>query len=462
MELDFHQDIGVLTSIVDSMQAGLFTVDAKGIFVAWNRGAERITGYSARDLIGQPCTLLEGPNCKGFGSLAELLGASCTETSAVCEQQCKVMSKDGREVHIHGNVQLITDEKGNVAGAVGCFMDLTQLVQANQKIKVLEKQASTGFAFEQLVGNSEAIRETFRQLRLAADSDVTVLLTGESGTGKELAAHAIHAQSDRAEKPFLAINCSAIPEALLESELFGHVEGAFTGANSDKLGMFEAANGGTLFLDEIGEVSKAIQVKLLRVLQEREVRRIGDNKTRKVDVRVVTATNRDVKKLVEDDVMREDFYYRIHVFEIRLPALRERKEDIPLLVDHFIRQLCVQKGRAVDGIARDTMDVLQEYSWPGNVRELRNAIEHACVTVVGDRITYHDLPPEIRQPHRPSQSSSPALTATLTPEQQQERQQIVDALNQTRGNRTKAAKLLGTSRVTLWKKITRYEIEVPD
>lgn len=459
MELDFHKDIGVLTSIVDTMQAGLFTVDADGIFIAWNRGAERITGYSALDLIGHPCSLLEGPNCKGFGSLRELLGSPASGADGVCSQQCKVMSKDGREIHIHGNVQLVTDENGRIAGAVGCFMDVTSLVQAHQKIRVLEQQAATGFAFEQLVGNSEAIRETFRQLRLAADSDVTVLLTGESGTGKELAARAIHAQSDRRDKPFLAINCSAIPETLLESELFGHVEGAFTGANSDKLGMFEAADGGTLFLDEIGEVSKAIQVRLLRVLQEREVRRIGDYKTRRVNVRVVAATNRDVKRLVEDDLMREDFYYRIHVFEIRLPALRERTEDIPLLVDHFIRQLSIRQGRNVDGIATDTLEILQEYEWPGNVRELRNAIEHACVISSGDRITFHDLPPEIR--HAASDNALRHRGSTLTPEQLAERSQIIEALSKTRGNRTKAAKLLGTSRVTLWKKITRYEIDVP-
>lgn len=465
MELDFHQDIGVLTSIVDTMQAGLFTVDAKGHFVAWNRGAERITGYAARDLIGEPCTLLEGPQCKGFGSLAEMLSQPALATSAACEQQCKILSKDGREIHIHGNVQMVTDASGKLAGAVGCFMDVTSLVHAMQKIEVLEKQASTGFVFERLVGNSEAMLRTFGQLKLAAESDVTVLLTGESGTGKELAARAIHAQGARRKKPFLAINCSAIPEGLLESELFGHVEGAFTGAATDKLGMFEAADGGTLFLDEIGEVSQSIQVKLLRVLQEREIRRVGESKTRQVDVRVVTATNRDLKQLVEEEVIREDFYYRIHVFEIRLPPLRERKSDVPLLVDHFIRQLCVDRGKPIDGIARDTLDVLQDYPWPGNVRELRNAIEHACVMAAGDRITYLDLPLEIRQPTRTSRTDSQIIDSqspTLSKEQQQEKQRIVAALQQTRGNRTKAAELLGTSRVTLWKKIGRYDIEVPN
>src|SRR6056297_203058 len=249
MELDFHRDASILTFLVDTMLAGLFTVDSDGKFVAWNHGAERITGYSAADLIGQPCTLLEGPNCKGFGSLAQMLCGTSPLMAGVCSQECKVLSKDGREIHIHGNVQVVKDQSGHIAGAVGCFMDVTSLVHANEKIEVLEKQTATGYSFEQLIGNSETIRETFRQLRLAADSDVTVLLTGESGTGKELAARAIHSQSNRNGKPFLAINCSAIPESLLESELFGHVEGAFTGANRDKIGLFQAADGGSLFLD---------------------------------------------------------------------------------------------------------------------------------------------------------------------------------------------------------------------
>ncbi|MCA9171882.1 MAG: sigma 54-interacting transcriptional regulator, partial [Planctomycetales bacterium] len=336
MELDFHKNVAVLGPLVDMMLAGLFTVDANGRFVAWNRGAERITGYQEKDLVGRPCTLLEGPNCKGFASLAELLGDASAETGRICSQECKILSKDGREVNIHGNVQILRDERGEIAGAVGCFMDVTSLIAANEKIAVLERQASTGYAFEQLIGNSEPMLEVFRQLKLAADSDVTVLITGESGTGKELAARAIHQQSVRRDKPFLAINCSAIPESLLEAELFGHVKGAFTGATNDQTGMFEAAHGGTLFLDEIGDVSAAIQVKLLRVLQEREIRRVGDSRTRKVDVRLVTATNRDLKHLVATEKIREDFYYRIHVFGIHLPPLRDRKQDIPLLVEHFL------------------------------------------------------------------------------------------------------------------------------
>jgi two-component system response regulator HydG len=458
--LDFRTNPAVLQFIADTLVAGIFSVDAQGRFVAWNRGAERITGYLAADLLGQPCSLLEGANCKGFAALTELMRSSQGAPSGLCQQECKVLSKDGRDVHIHGNVQLIYGEQGQIVGAVGCFMDVSSLVQAHEKIEVLEQQAATGFAFEELVGNSEAMQQVFRQLKLAADSDVTVLLTGESGTGKELAARAIHRQSIRRNKPFMAINCAAIPAELLESELFGHAQGAFTGASRDRAGLFEVAHGGTLFLDEIGDVSPATQVKLLRVLQEREIRRLGETTPRPVDVRLVTATNRDLMQLVNSEKLREDFYYRIHVFAIRLPPLRERRDDIPLLVEHFIRQLREQGKRSpdatrIDGIARDTLDVLTSYHWPGNVRELRNAIEHASVLASGDRLGYFDLPPEVR-----GVANAPLVGAGLSNEQAQEKNRIEQALRQVGGNRTKAASVLGTSRVTLWKKISRYGIEI--
>jgi len=457
MELNFQKDPSILGDIVDAMAVGVFTVDAQGQFVAWNDGAERITGYPRRDVIGKPCHILEGPNCKGFGTLAELLRSATPPEDGICNQECKVMAKDGRELHIHGSVRLLRDSGGKIGGAVGSFMDVTSLVLANEKIALLEEQAGLRHVFEELIGKSQAMQEVFRRLKLAADSDVAVLVTGESGTGKELAARAVHLQSARRDKPFLAINCSAIPETLLESELFGHVKGSFTGAASDKIGMFEAAHHGTLFLDEIGDVSPAIQVKLLRVLQEREIRRVGDSRTRQVDVRLVTATNKDLKQLVASGTVREDFFYRIHVFEIRIPPLRERKEDIPLLVDHFIDELCRKKGRSADGIARDALQLLMDYHWPGNVRQLRNAIEHACVNVSGDRLSYLDLPPELRDPHG---VSVPDVQQDLSVEERAEREQIVSALRQTGGNRTKAAEILGTSRVTLWKKIGKYAIEV--
>ncbi|MCA9062237.1 MAG: sigma 54-interacting transcriptional regulator [Planctomycetaceae bacterium] len=320
------------------------------------------------------------------------------------------------------------------------------------------------------------MQEVFRRLRLAAQSEVTVFISGESGTGKELAAGAIHSVSSRRDGPFIAVNCSAIPETLLESELFGHVKGAFTGAVRDKIGVFEAAEGGTLFLDEIGDVSPLLQLKLLRVLQEREIRRVGDDGTTRVDVRLVTATNRDLRQLIQAGEFREDFYYRIHVFEIALPALRQRREDIPLLAEHFIHSLSKTRSAAVTGIARDALHQMLDYDWPGNVRELRNAIEHAFVTVQGDRVTLFDLPIEIREwgrrpaPHpvtvayestepRTVQSKKKALPARktqLSAKEREERQRIIDALEETGGNKTAAARQLGFSRVTMWKKTRRY------
>jgi PAS domain S-box-containing protein len=457
MELDFRTNPQILADIVDNMAIGVFTVDAEGRFVAWSDGAERITGYPAAEAVGRPCNILEGPNCKGFATIAELLKQTPTQLPCICSQECKLLARDGRELFIHGSVRLITNSQGQPVGAVGTFVDMTASVIANQKYSLPQGQTAVDDAsYHHLIGKSPAMQEVFRRLKLAADSDVTVLITGESGTGKELAAAAIHAHSARRNKPLLAINCAAIPESLLESELFGHLKGAFTSATADKLGMFEAAHGGTLLLDEIGEVSPALQVKLLRVLQEREIRRVGDHRTRKVDVRLIAATNQNLPSLVAAGKIREDFFYRVHVFEITMPPLRQRRDDIPILVDRFIKT--IGNGR-VDGIARDAMQQLQDYYWPGNVRQLRNAIEHACVTVSGDRITYLDLPVEIRHPEA---AYDRAATTSLSRAEMDERERIVEALRQTGGNRTQAARLLGTSRVTLWKKINRYAIPVAD
>ncbi|MGD9855344.1 MAG: sigma-54 interaction domain-containing protein [Planctomycetaceae bacterium] len=469
MELDFRKAPQLLENIVDEMAVGLFTVDADGRFVSWNGGAERITGYLSDAVVGQPCHILEGPHCKGFGTLAELLRTDVSPPGGLCNQECKILSRDGREIFIHGNVRLLFDPNSRIVGAVGSFTDVTSLVQANERIAFLEEQTRELSGFERLGGRSPAMREVFRRLQLAADSDVTVFLSGESGTGKELAARAIHSHSTRRDKPFVAVNCSAIPETLLESELFGHVKGAFTGAVKDKTGLFAAAEGGSLFLDEIGDVSPLLQLKLLRVLQEREIQPVGDERLRNVNVRLITATNKDLKQLVSAGEFREDFYYRIHVFEIRLPPLRERREDGPLLVESFIEELAVTYGKSVSGIARDAMQCLMQAPWPGNVRELRNAIEHAFVTVNGTTISLLDLPDEVRSSDKlhvshaaastSQRDSRPAPLENLTQQQQLERDRIVKALEETGGNKTAAAQRLGTSRVTLWKKVRRYGIE---
>ncbi|OGH60452.1 MAG: hypothetical protein A3G34_09835 [Candidatus Lindowbacteria bacterium RIFCSPLOWO2_12_FULL_62_27] len=324
------------------------------------------------------------------------------------------------------------------------------LFQANEKIALFEEQSRSREAFAGITGKSEPMQEIFRRLRLAAQSDVTVLILGESGTGKELVARGIHSMSARKDRPFIGVNCSAMPETLLASELFGHVRGSFTGAIRDKAGIFQVANGGTIFLDEVGDMDGALQQKLLRVLQEREIHPVGAGRPEKIDVRLITATNKDLSGLLSAGTLREDFYYRIRVFEILLPALRHRKEDIPLLVKQFLSEFSKSYHRAEVGIARTALERLMKHGWPGNVRELRNAIERAFVTASGNQIKLFDLPDEIA-----GRKSGEGDVKT-------ERQQLLDALRKTGGNQRDAAKLLGVSRVTVWKKIRQFRINVKD
>ena len=417
MELDFRKDPTILSTVVDAMAVAVFTVDVQGNFVAWSEGAERITGYAAGEVIGKPCHLLEGPNCKGFATLAELLQSSDAAPQGIFNQECKLLAKDGRELYIFGSVRLLRDERGQPQGAVGSFSDMTPFVQANEKIALLEEQTRSRTALGRLLGKSESMQEVFRRLRLAAQSDVTVLITGESGSGKELAAAAIHSLRRAAIVRSWASIARPYRRACWKANCSAMSAGAFTGAVRDKVGMFQAADGGTLFLDEIGDVSPLLQVKLLRVLQEREIRRVGDERAIKVDVRLLTATNRDLKSLIQSGQMREDFYYRIRVFEIVLPPLRERREDLPLLVTHFIEEFARIQSKQVSGIARDAMARMMHYRWPGNVRELKNAIEHAFVTVSGDRITLLDLPTEIRNEAEVDRQSArpPALSPRPPP-----------------------------------------------
>ena len=311
-----------------------------------------------------------------------------------------------------------------------------------------------------LIGQSEPMQQVFSTLKRVASFKSTVLLTGESGTGKELAARAIHELSPRSEGPFVAINCGAIPEALLESELFGHVRGAFTDASSDHEGLFQAASGGTLFLDEIAELPLSLQVKLLRVLQEGEVRRVGDTKSVPVDVRIVAASLHDMAKRVEEGLFREDLFYRINVIALRLPALRERPDDIPLLVRHFIEEQNQRQGTSVREVEAQALEVLTRYAWPGNVRELYNAIERGVVMSATEQITLDDLPPQLRQAQSPLQavlSSDELSIKKLSAEL--ERILITRALERTEGNRSAAARLLEISHRALLYKLKDYAID---
>jgi transcriptional regulator with GAF, ATPase, and Fis domain len=322
------------------------------------------------------------------------------------------------------------------------------------------------------------MRELYRLLELAADSDATVLLQGESGTGKELAAEAIHLQGHRRNKPFVKVNCGALPETILESELFGHVKGAYTGAYRDRPGRFEAADGGTIFLDEIGEISQSVQVKLLRVLQHFEFERVGDDETRKVDVRVIAATNRDLAQRVMENEFREDFYYRLRVFPIKMPPLRERLDDLPLLIDHFINRFNEKTGKHITGLDEQALRAVSDYCWPGNIRELENAIEHAFVTCQTTLITLFDLPQELRRfelrreicdrnPNVQEQQTEQARMDIPKPARRQDNKRrdilhsaeaLREVLDNCDWNKAETARTLGVSRTAVWQWMKRHGI----
>lgn len=331
------------------------------------------------------------------------------------------------------------------------------LVHENENLKrVLHQQTN----FNNIIARSPRMLDIFDTIRKIADYRTTVLITGESGSGKELIARAIHFNSPRANKPFVAINCSAIPDTLLESELFGYVKGAFTGANKDKKGLFEEANGGTLFLDEVGDLPVPLQVKLLRVIQEEEIRRVGSSTTQKVDVRLITATLKDLSHEMKAGNFREDLYYRLNVLPIHIPPLRERKEDIPLLVEHFLQKFSKEMAKDVKSVLPEALQQLTDYSWPGNVRELENTIERAMVLEVSDHLTPENLPDVVR-----NQEVNPAIKAAaneLSIKKMMtimEQELIKKALEKTNGNRTWAAKLLEISHRALLYKIKRYGLE---
>jgi PAS domain S-box-containing protein len=397
----------------------------------------------------------------------------------------RVIRADGQLRCIQIRASLVPDGAGRPYRVAGSFEDITAVVEARQALEDRERQLSQALTssereVEQLqsrlgeqvelhgmVGSSQLMRTMYRRLRQAGQTDVTVLIGGESGTGKELAANALHALSARKAKPFVAINCAAIPEPLLESELFGHVKGAFTGAARDKVGLMQAAEGGTLFLDEIGDISPVLQAKLLRALQERQIRRVGDEKSIPIDIRLVSASHHDLRGLVASGRMREDFFYRIKVFEIAMPSLRDRREDIPELANHFATELGRAAGKPRLAISAEALRALLAHRWPGNVRELRNAIEHALVTITSSTIQLQDLPSEVRGTAEPKLSSpEPTAPAAGAPAQSVPpgamRERIEDALRRSRGNRAEAARLLGIGRVTLWKRMRRLGMTTDD
>jgi two-component system, NtrC family, response regulator HydG len=459
MRLDLDPDNPDLAALLDRLELAVFTIDSGGHFAGWSRGATKITGLAAERVVGQPVALLDTDAPRGLSALSQRLrDDDCPD---FVNGLVTLRHAEGHELTLIGDLRVL--ELG--AGAVGIVGALTHYgphLSANRRLAEIVPPGGTRRVFHQMVGESPQMRGVFEELEQAAAVDVTVLVRGETGTGKELVARAIHALGKRKDAPLVCVNCSAIPDPLLESELFGHVRGAFTGATRDKRGVFEEADGGVLFLDEVGDLGPAVQVKLLRALQEREIRRVGDSKTRKVDVRIVSATNRDLASMVANGSFREDLYYRIRVFELQLPPLRGREGDVETLAEHLVEQFSAQHDKRVSGFTDEALASLRAYSWPGNVRELRNAIEHAFVTVRGESITLQNLPAEVRRTGvaRSVHQAAKKLTAPadLDPKRAEERARIVAALREAGGKKTQAAALLGISRVTLWKKLKRLGI----
>jgi PAS domain S-box-containing protein len=428
--------------ILDSIADGVFTVDREWRITSFNRAAEEITGVSRQDAIGKPCfEVFRADVCETGCILRQTM-----ETQApIINMPIFIYRADKRRIPISVSTTLLKDTRGSIIGGVETFRNLSA-------IKTLQKALRKQHSLEDIVSKNPKMQKVLDILPQVAESNATVLIEGPSGTGKELVARAIHNLSPNKEGPFVAVNCGALPDTLIESELFGYKAGAFTDAKQDKPGRFALARGGTIFLDEIGDISPAVQTRLLRVLQEKVFEPLGSTKPVKTSARVIAATHRKLENLVQEGNFREDLYFRINVVKITLPSLAERKEDIPLLVDHFIDKFNSEKGRSVAGITPEAMAALMIYDWPGSIRELENAIEHAFVLGRDNLIRLHDLPEHV----------VPANNAVHVPMgltlKDIEHQAISQALRRNNWRRMAAARELGIDKNTLRRKIKRLGI----
>jgi len=434
-------------AILESIADGVFTVDADFKINYFNRAAEEITGIAREDAIGRHCwEVFHADVCEGDCHLRRTIQSGKPEV----HMSAHIVGQDGRRIPISISTAQMRDDSGRLVGGVETFRSLAE-------VEALRKELTGRYTFGDIVSKNEKMRKLLDILPRLALSDASVLIEGESGTGKELVARAIHGLSRRGEGPLVTVNCGALPDNLLESELFGHVAGAFTDARHDRPGRFKLADGGTLFLDEIGDVSAALQLRLLRVLQEKTFEPLGGTETVKVDVRVVAATNRHLPDLVEQGSFREDLYYRLNVMTLRIPPLRERREDIPLLVEHFIDRYNKLQGREISHLAPDTLAALMNHPFPGNVRELMNAVEHAFVLCPGGVLLPEHLPEHLR-PALPDEGGSPHGASTL---EELEARLIRETLACNGYNRTAAAAQLGIHKTTLWRKMKKLGIELP-
>jgi PAS domain S-box-containing protein len=442
-----HYEERRLKTILDNLDVGIFTVNRGGLINFFNRAAEMISGYDRHQVLGRSCAMLfSGEQANDVCLLKESIA-----TGKPCNNcQGHMADRDGVSIPIRATYMAMKNEKHVIVGGLATFHDMTLVHQLNRTI-------SNRYTFHDMIGKDPAIRKIFEMVAVVAPSDATVLVEGATGTGKDLLAKVIHSASQRATGSFVKVNCAAIPENLIESEIFGYAKGAFTGADRDKPGRFADAEGGTIFLDEIGDLPLALQAKLLRVLEDREFYPLGSRHTHKVNVRIISATNRQLRTLVDQGLFREDLYYRLNVMRIELPLLKDRRGDLPLLIRHIARNLCAARGVTPPAISKAALQILLNYDYPGNVRELENILEHALILCREAVIHPDHLPDYVRHTkpigEKPQARIVPA--ASPTPEHQR----ILDALEKTGGHRRKAARELGMERTTLWRKMKKYQIQ---
>jgi len=441
-----NENLKFFKVILSSIADGVFTVDSQKVITSFNRAAEKITGVPASKAIGKYCYDVFHSNiCEDC-----LLQKTMKTGAEAIDRPVNIINSRGEKIPISISTAILRDEKGEILGAVETFRDLSA-------IEHLRKELDQKYSVEDIISKSPKILKLFAILPDIAESESTVLIEGPSGSGKELFARAIHNLSPRRDEPYVVINCGTLPSQLFESELFGYKKGAFTDAKQDKKGKLAGAEGGTVFLDEIGDLPLSTQVKLLRLLQQREYEPVGGTAPVKADIRVVAATNRDLKQQVAVGKFREDLYFRLAVVKFELPPLKERREDIPYLVDHFIRKFNARKGRKVISVSPDVMSLLLQHDFPGNIRELENIIEYAFVVCKGSIIQKEHLPNELLAEYREDSDITPDEISPIA-EKADEHARIVSALKRNGGILSRAAEDLGMHRTTLWRKLKRYNI----
>ncbi len=445
--IELNDQKNKLDAIFNSNIEGTFTIDNDWNVTSFNDSAAKITGYKRMEAVGKKCwEIFNSPLCRNGCHMERTMNKGISTIG----NELEIENKNGKKVPIRVNSAILRNNKNEKIGAVETFIDISE-------IKNLSSHLDEVFKYENIVGKNKEIKQIISVLESVAQTDSSVLITGESGTGKELAARAIHLNSPRRTGPFIAVNCSAFVESLIESELFGHEKGAFTGAIKTKIGRFELGQGGTLFLDEIGDLSPAVQTKLLRVLELHEFERVGGNKIIKMDTRIIAATNKNLFEEISEGRFREDLFYRINVINIHLPPLRERRDDLPLLVNHFIEHFNRKFGKNIRQFSSSAYDIIFEYNFPGNIRELENVIEHSFILCNGEIIQVEHLPKRLKSTQFNNDRKNILRTSNNISET--ERDLILSALHNNKWNRAQTANELKINPSTLWRKMKKLKIE---